>query len=159
MIKMHPWVKKKPDIPDSCRDLIVDVGGEMIEDLFQITDLLITDYSSALFEFSLLQKPMLFYAFDEKEYAKSRGFHRPYRENAPGKVVISFAELIEALRTEDFEAEKVADYVRDHFDRVDTGACDRVIDQLIEGRLPTEDKKALDAKKAFIRSWKNKRIG
>ncbi len=158
LLKMHPWVKQKPAIPDGCKDLIIDAGCEKIEDLFQITDLLITDYSSALFEFSLLQKPMLFYAFDEEAYAGERGFHRPYRENAPGKVVTDFGELLAAIEGEDFESEKVAAYVRDHFDTVDTKACDRVIDWLIEGKMPAEYKDALAAHEAYVKSWKGKRL-
>ena len=158
LLKMHPWVKQKPSVPEDCKDLIIDTGNEQIEDLFQITDLLITDYSSALFEFSLMQKPMLFYAFDEESYAKDRGFHRPYRENAPGKVVADFDGLLAAIEAEDFESEKVAEYVGNHFDTVDTNACDRVIDWLIEGHLPDEYRKALDAHEAYVQSWKGKRM-
>ncbi len=158
LLKMHPWIRQKPPIPDDCKDLIMDAGKEQIEDLFQITDLLITDYSSALFEFSLLQKPMLFYAFDEEIYEKDRGFHRPYRENAPGKVVADFEALLGAIEAEDFESEKVTEYVRDHFDITDTNACDRVIDWLIEEHLPEEYKKALKAHEETVHGWKGKRL-
>nr|MCR5338319.1 hypothetical protein [Lachnospiraceae bacterium] len=86
------------------------------------------------------------------------GFHRPYRENAPGKVVTDFGELLAAIEGEDFESEKVAAYVRDHFDTVDTKACDRVIDWLIEGKMPAEYKDALAAHEAYVKSWKGKRL-
>ena len=145
LCKMHPWVAERDYVPRDCRDVIIETDPESsINDLFLITDLLITDYSSNLFEFSVLQRPMLFYAFDEEEYGKDRGFHRPYRENAPGKVVSEFSQLLSAIEKGDFEAEKLEEYVKRHFDHLDTGACDRVIDWLIEGRLPEQYREALD---------------
>ena len=125
-----------------------------INDLFLITDLLITDYSSNLFEFSVLQRPMLFYAFDEEDYGKDRGFHRPYRENAPGKVVAKFEELLSAIESGSFETEKLEEYVRRHFDHLDTGACDRVIDWLIKGELPKEYREALALQRTRVDRWR-----
>ena len=159
LIKMHPWVTTFPEVPPEMRDRIIDVTSyENINDLFYITDLLITDYSSCIFEFSLMKKPMLFYAFDEEVYSNARGFHRPFRENAPGKVVESFSELCEAIREGDFEAEKVEKYVERHFDFVDSGASDRVIDWLILGKLPEKYQKLIDDKNAQVHKMINTKI-
>ncbi|MCR4691260.1 MAG: CDP-glycerol glycerophosphotransferase family protein [Lachnospiraceae bacterium] len=139
LFKMHPWISEEILIDEKYReDLLIADPEDPIETLFPGTDLLITDYSSALFEYSVFQKPMLFFAFDEETYAHDRGFHRPYRENAPGKVVSDFDSLLSAIRKEDFEQEKVEAYVKRHFDRLDDGATDRVIDWLIEGNMPEE---------------------
>lgn len=45
-----------------------------MNDLLLITDILITDYSSICFEYSLLDKPMLFFASDVEEYISKRAF-------------------------------------------------------------------------------------
>ena len=135
LFRMHPWVKRPVPIPESMRDRMADAGTVSgINDLFYITDLLITDYSSAICEFSLMDRPMLFYAFDEEEYAASRGFHRDYETFAPGKVCRTFDDLLDALEKRDFEQEKALRYVKEQFDRRDTGACDRIIDQVLLGK-------------------------
>lgn len=139
LFKMHPWVHDAVPISKAHKDRFADVGKfPNINDLFYITDLLITDYSSNIFEYSLMKKPMLFFAFDKIQYSFSRGFHRPYEESAPGKVCYTFEQVLEAIRTEDFEYEKVQQYVDHHFDYLDSGASDRVIDWLILGNLPQD---------------------
>ena len=139
LFKMHPWVADSVPIPEEYKDKFKDVGKyPNINDLFYITDLLITDYSSNIFEYSLMKKPMMFFAFDKIQYAFSRGFHRPYEESAPGKVCSTFNELLKAFREEDYEFEKVEEYVRYHFDHIDSNASDRVIDWLILGNIPKE---------------------
>ncbi len=154
LFKMHPWVADPVPLKEEQKDRFLDVNSyPNINDLFYITDLLITDYSSNIFEYSLNLKPMLFFAFDEVQYAFSRGFHRDYQSSAPGKICHTFQELMEALETKDFEEEKVKEYVDVHFDHTDAGASDRVIDWLIVGPLPEEFQQALDAKAA-----ENKRL-
>ncbi len=148
--KMHPWVSAGTPIPDKYKNIFFDVGSyPNINNLFYITDLLITDYSSSIFEYSLMRKPMLFFAFDEVQYSLSRGFHRPYRESAPGKVCAKFSELMDAIEKKDFEYEKVEEYVSSSFDYIDTHSSDRVIDWLILGNIPEELQKEIDREDAI----------
>ena len=139
LFKMHPWVIKDIKIPKEYQNKMLDVKKyPNINDLFYITDLLITDYSSNIYEYSLMRRPMLFFAYDEISYSFSRGFHRPYRKAAPGKVCTTFAELLEAIKNRDFEFEKVEEYVDMQFDHFDSGATDRVIDWLLLGKMPKD---------------------
>ena len=132
--KMHPFVEEPVPIPEQYQDRMLDLTSyPNINDLFYITDLLITDYSSNIYEFSLMKKPMLFYAYDIAEYAKERGFHRDYRENVPGKIVETFDEMITAIREKDFEYDRVETYLKNNFEYIDTHACDRIIDYIILG--------------------------
>lgn len=145
LFKMHPWIREAVPIEDCYKDKFLDVSGYLnINDLFYITDLLVTDYSSNIFEFSLMRKPMLFFAFDKTQYAFSRGFHRDYEKAAPGKVCYTFDELLEAFRNRDFEYEKVEAYIRHHFDYIDSNASDRVIDWLVYDRMPEDIRADLD---------------
>lgn len=156
LFKMHPWVADNVPIPEKYKDKFVDVNKyPNINDLFYITDLLITDYSSNIFEYSLMGNPMLFFAFDKIQYSFSRGFHRAYEESAPGKVCYTFDELLTAIEKKDFEEEKVKEYVDHHFDYIDSHASDRVIDWLILGNLPEEtvqELKAIDEANAAMNS-------
>ena len=146
LFKMHPWVASEVPIADKYKDRFADVGRyPNINDLFYITELLITDYSSNIFEYSLMKKPMLFFAFDEIQYSFSRGFHRAYEESAPGKVCHTFDEVLHAIADKDFDYPKVEEYVEKHFDYIDSHASDRVIDWIILGQLPDSIKKDLAA--------------
>ena len=150
LFKMHPWVATQVPIAEAYKDKFADVGRyPNINDLFYITELLITDYSSNIFEYSLMRKPMLFFAFDEIQYSFSRGFHRPYEESAPGKVCHTFEEVLKAIEEKDFDYPKVEEYVEKHFDHIDSNASDRVIDWIILGQLPDAVKKDLAADAAI----------
>lgn len=78
-----------------------------VNDLTLVSDLLITDYSSIPFEFSLLNKPMIFYAFDLKEFEASRGFTDNYKAAAPGPVVENTSDLIKTIKNRDYDLELV----------------------------------------------------
>lgn len=146
LFKMHPWVAADVPIEEAYKDKFADVNKyPNINDLFYITDLLITDYSSNIFEYSLMRRPMLFFAFDEIQYSFSRGFHREYEESAPGKVCHTFEEVLQAIEQKDFEYPKVEEYVKKHFDYIDSNASDRVIDWILLGQLPEFVKKDLAA--------------
>ncbi|MFK4998737.1 CDP-glycerol glycerophosphotransferase family protein [Bacillus sp. N9] len=92
---MHPFVKDKIEIPKEYQNAVFDfTNNESINDLLFITDLLITDYSSVCFEFSLLNKPMIFYCFDLEEYTRSRDFYTPFRDFAPGPICRDINDLV-----------------------------------------------------------------
>ena len=94
IIKHHPFVHQPVEIPARWQNRALDLTGkDHINDLLLITDLLITDYSSSIFEAAILEVPMLFYAFDEEEYMASRDFYFAYEEMVPGPVTKTFREL------------------------------------------------------------------
>lgn len=131
IIKMHPFVKKHIYIPEQYRDRIFDATDyREINDILFISDVLITDYSSVIYEMSLLNRPMLFYAFDRYTYERSRGFYESYEETVPGKIVQDFDDLIEAMRNRDYEFYKVEGFIKKNFTHTDGKSTDRVIDEI-----------------------------
>lgn len=149
--KMHPWVAMPVPIQEEHKDKFFDLNTyPNINDLFYITDLLITDYSSSMYEFSLMRKPMMFFAYDKVQYSTSRGFHRDYDATVPGKICMTFEEIMDALWKEDFEFEKVEAYIDAHFDFADDHASDRIIDWLLLGNLPKEYADRLEARKKRV---------
>ena len=100
-------------------------------DLLLISDVLITDYSSVIYEYSLLERPMIFFAYDLENYSATRGMHREYEEAAPGSIATTFDELIELIQRPALSVEKTKEFVRENFDYVDTNNSDRVIDTLV----------------------------
>jgi CDP-ribitol ribitolphosphotransferase len=139
IIKLHPFVSKRVEIPPQYKDRILDATDyREVNDILFIVDVLITDYSSIIYEMSLLKKPMLFFAFDRKYYEATRDFYEPYEQLVPGKIVSDFDELIEAMKKEDYEFGKMDSFIKKNFKYTDGKATDRVIDRLIIG-LPSDD--------------------
>lgn len=135
VIKHHPFVKMEYEIGEQWRDRILDLSAESeINDLLFVTDLLITDYSSVVFEAALLNIPMLMYAFDLRQYIAGRDFYYDYEFFVPGKIVESFPDLVEAVCKEDYEAEKLAQFRTRFFDDLDGKSTERVV-QLIYGLI------------------------
>src|SRR5699024_10984504 len=89
-------------------DFVYNVSNEYnINHLLLITDILITDYSSIPFEFALLQKPMVFFAYDIDEYADARGFWDNYDKLVPGPIVENTDDLIDILKTGKYDIEQL----------------------------------------------------
>jgi CDP-ribitol ribitolphosphotransferase len=139
LFRMHHFVPGAPPIPAEYRDRLVDFAAfPDTNDLLHVTDVLVTDYSSVIYEYTLLDKPILFYAYDKDTYSVIRGFHRDYDSVAPGKICVTFDELLKALQDEDFDLSKVETFRRENFDHVDTNSADRVIDWLVVGGTDPE---------------------
>lgn len=134
IVKMHPFIKEHLAIPEGYENYFIDASAyREVNDMLFITDLLVTDYSSVIYEASLLDIPMLFYAFDLKQYIEERGFYEPYEDIVPGKIVRNLQSFIKALEEEDYESEKLKGFVEKNFKYTDGKSTDRAID-LIFGK-------------------------
>ena len=70
---------------------------EDINDLYLISDLLITDYSSVMFDYAILNRPMLFYPYDLAHYQGDvRGFYFDYNK-VPGPIVTNEQDFLAKL--------------------------------------------------------------
>lgn len=99
IIKLHPFVKEKINLKEEYNDKIVDLSDFSIDvnDLLLATDLLITDYSSIIFEYAFFNKPVIFYIPDYKEYKESRNFYYEFKEYVYGIECTEQKDLIEAI--------------------------------------------------------------
>lgn len=106
LLRLHPAIKAA--LNNKYPDFVIDVSDyHQLNDLLVITDLLITDYSSIPFEFALLHKPMLFFAYDLDAYADSRGFWEDYQALVPGPVVSDTEALIQCIQEDRFDLNQV----------------------------------------------------
>lgn len=128
IVKHHPFVKEKHPIPEEYRDYILDLSEETeLNDLLFVTDLIITDYSSLIFEAALLKIPMLFYVFDLNEYIRQRDFYFDLRLESPGKLVYSQKELTKAISEQDFETDRMDSFAKMFFDDFDGRSTERIV--------------------------------
>lgn len=99
VIRPHYLVKDRIDI-SGYEDRVRIFADVDINQLYLITDLLITDYSSVMFDFANLERPMLFYPYDLIHYRyQLRGFYFDYnQDNLPGPMAQSTDEFYQDLK-------------------------------------------------------------
>lgn len=106
ILKMHPFIKNMPE-EELDTDFYLNLSSEReINDLLFITDYLITDYSSVIFEASLLHVPTIFYVPDLEEYIETRDFYYPYEEYTYGMTARNQDELENAIKNYREDPEK-----------------------------------------------------
>jgi len=107
-----------------------------INDLYIVSDLLVTDYSSVFFDYATLRRPILFYMYDLEEYVRDiRGFYFDLDE-LPGPVVKTEEEFVSAVRGTDAPSQELRERY-DHFitrfaHRDDGHASHRVLERVID---------------------------
>ena len=98
MIKHHPLVLNRQEIPDSLKSFAFDVTNTLtIDDLIMTSDVCIADYSSLIFEFALLDRPMVFFADDLEDYYDWRGFFEDYLDFIPGPFARTTEDVVKFL--------------------------------------------------------------
>ena len=131
VFKMHPFIKNSIPISDRHKDVLFDQSDiREINTILHEADLIITDYSSLIYEAALLNKPMLFYTFDLDEYISSRDFYEPFETFVPGKIVSNFDDLLKAISDKDFEIEKVEQFKQFNFSNYEFDAAKKIVDIL-----------------------------
>ena len=95
LLRMHVLVSNAVSIPEHLRHRIIDVSRHPdIQELYLASDVLITDYSSVFFDYSLLRRPIIFYAYDLENYRDNlRGFYLDYESALPGPIVENQSDL------------------------------------------------------------------
>ena len=130
LIKHHPFVKQPPVVPEDCADFAMDVTKSLeIDQLLCVSDVCISDYSSLIFEYSLFERPMIFFAYDLDDYFDWRGFYYNYDELTPGPVVKETEEIIDYIRHLDarFDQAQVQAFKEKFMSSCDGHATDRIM--------------------------------
>lgn len=96
LFRAHHQIGTTDSFPD-CPQILNVSDAEDINDLYIISDLMITDYSSTLFDFANLMRPMVFHMYDRDHYDREvRGFYLSIEE-LPGPVTSTEEELVSAI--------------------------------------------------------------
>ena len=107
-----------------------------VTDLFLAADAMITDYSSVMFDYSVTRRPMIFFVPDMEDYRDSlRGVYFDLSEVAPGPVLSTQDEVVQAIRELDGAGERYAaayDAWVERFNHLDDGhSAERVVRRLL----------------------------
>lgn len=97
LFRAHYFVAKEMDFT-KLKDFVIDVSDyEDVNDLYIISDMLVTDYSSVFFDYANLKRPIIFYMYDYEDYkANARDFYLDQNE-LPGPIAKTQDELVKAI--------------------------------------------------------------
>lgn len=103
LLKLHPLHQTESILSNNFSNikLIKNEFNLDTQELLQVTDILLTDYSSIFFDFILMNKPTLFLPYDYDEYSKTRDFLYPYYDNIPGPIINNYRDLERELLNPD----------------------------------------------------------
>lgn len=132
-LRLHPKIKNfyKDDI--SSQGKYIDVSDfESEQELMLISDMLITDYSSIMIEYAILNRPIIFFTYDLDDYlANERGFYYDFKTIVPGPIVYSSDELINIIHDDDFDRSRISEFAKTQLDVIDGKSSERIVDFLL----------------------------
>lgn len=76
-----------------------------INDLFKVSDILISDYSASIVDFSILERPILCFAYDYEDYKRERGLYLDFNTAMPSGIIKSELELLNYIKNIDYRFE------------------------------------------------------
>ncbi|WP_409302922.1 CDP-glycerol glycerophosphotransferase family protein [Peribacillus sp. SCS-155] len=138
LLRMHVVVSNKLRIPEEYRDFVMNVSSYPdIQELYLISDILMTDYSSVMFDFANTNRPILYFTYDLEDYRDNiRGFYFDFEREAPGPFLMDTDDIINAVQNingvQKLYAQKYADF-RQKFNGLEDGrAAERVIEHVLK---------------------------
>jgi CDP-glycerol glycerophosphotransferase (TagB/SpsB family) len=140
LVRTHPLGRGSYDAGPARSTRIRLLGPDVLRDVNPVlwaVDAVVTDYSSIVFDFALVGRPVVFYAPDLATYTSSRGFYLSFDEFTGGRAVTTWADTLDRLAAAlaedgDGPAHQHARHLREEFfDILDGHAGDRVLDAII----------------------------
>lgn len=132
LLKLHPFIREAVAIPEELRGFVIDASSAPdVNELMLVSDVLVTDYSSVIYEFSLLGRPIIFLAPDEGAYDQERGFYFDFQAEAPGPIADSTAQVAALVRANDFDLDRIRAFANASFDVAPGGATRRLVDEVL----------------------------
>ncbi|VEI31597.1 CDP-glycerol:poly(glycerophosphate) glycerophosphotransferase [Listeria grayi] len=100
LLRPHIIISNALVLDSSLDSFVKNVASyDDISDLYLISDICITDYSSVMFDFANTKRPLLFFTYDFEHYKNNlRGFYMDFEEEAPGPLLFNNQQLISAIQ-------------------------------------------------------------
>ncbi|WP_458404602.1 CDP-glycerol glycerophosphotransferase family protein, partial [Methanobrevibacter sp.] len=99
ILRLHYLLSENLNLTEKLNEFIIDLSDyDDINDLYLVSDILITDYSSAFFDFAHSRKPILFFVPDYEKYMNFRGLYEEVKNDLPGAEITDENILIESIK-------------------------------------------------------------
>lgn len=132
-LRLHPFIaeaSKGVVLPPRVCQMSYETD---LNSILMASDILITDYSSVVFEYCLTGKPMVFFAYDLKEFSDyGRGFYYDYAAYVPGPVTTTAEETAAVIREKQFDTKIIASFRDRNYSYLDGKATERLLNILRE---------------------------
>ena len=125
VLKTHPNLDTAAT-PTAGYDLVVDRRTDL-NDLLTVTDVLVTDYSSSIFEWVLLRRPLILLVPDLEAYERDPGLYLDYRTEMVGAQVADTAGVAAAVKTATPDDAAYDAFIARHLGAVDDRASERFV--------------------------------
>lgn len=101
IFKPHYLIVNKYENSEEFKGFLFNIDANVdIKNLYVISDILVTDYSSVFFDYAILNRPVYFYMYDLEEYAEElRGFYLDIHKDLPGPILEEETELLKAIKS------------------------------------------------------------
>ncbi|MCI9127177.1 MAG: bifunctional glycosyltransferase family 2 protein/CDP-glycerol:glycerophosphate glycerophosphotransferase [Eubacterium sp.] len=135
LLRLHYLVVEALDMSKYGDFAVNGSAYDDVTDLYLITDILITDYSSVFFDFANLKRPVLYYTYDLERYRDVlHGFYLSMEDDLPGPMLLTNDDVVDAIKNIDKIEEQYKDRYEEFYDRfccVDDGhASERVVKKI-----------------------------
>lgn len=133
LFKPHYLIINKYQNDPQLEGFLINADADMdINDLYAVSDVMVTDYSSVFFDYANLDRPIYFYMFDLKEYADElRGFYFDIYKTLPGDIEENEDKLLMKIKKGDYDYSRLERFNKE-FNGLQDGHCSqRVIDILL----------------------------
>jgi CDP-glycerol glycerophosphotransferase (TagB/SpsB family) len=133
LVHLHPYMNGEIDRDRQFGGFVYQLDNVYsIEEILTISDLLITDYSSIIFDYSILSRPIAFFASDLASYTKERDFYYRYEEFVPGPIFHQSEELAHWIKQGDYDMDAIAKFKNRFLPGCDGNVTSRVVNKLID---------------------------
>lgn len=136
VLKLHPFTAKKYKLTEEQEkqfgDFVFDASNSIsVETALCAADYLVADYSSLVFEYALLDKPMIFFAYDLEKYKRDRSFYFEYESFVPGRIVMTNEEIAASILSDSCQQEKIADFRKKYMSACDGKCIERIAEYAV----------------------------
>ena len=144
LLRMHHFARKSiSELENS--DFIYDFSkyGSM-EELYLVSDILITDYSSAMFDYAILNRPIILFTYDMEEYINSiRGTYFDLEEYKPGPIVSTYKELEDTIVNIDKIHEEYKPYMHKFQEKFHQYECENSSEKIFNEVIKNNDENSI----------------
>lgn len=134
LLRTHAYTNKINGI--EFNDFVRDYSSyPEVNDLLIVADILISDYSATIFDFSILERPIICFGYDYKQYSTERGFYIDLEKELPSGVMKTQEELVRKIKIMDYQKEckKTANFKKKYFE-VGGNATENCVQMLLDGK-------------------------
>ena len=119
ILKMHHLVSENLRIDEKLKDFAIDLSSyDDIQELYVLSDILITDYSSVFFDYAHSRRPILFFVPDLNHYIENvRGLYLNMEKELPGPLIKDNDELIDIIKNIDDVSSEYSDKYDEFYER------------------------------------------